>query len=145
MKLRFLILLAVGAIIFTGCSQAAEENKTSQVVPPAKAAVHQAPSQEELPEDLEESPEVKLAKCLTEKGVKLYTASWCGHCKHQKESFKDGLEYLNNIECAAFGGWSKECTDAGVKAVPAWIFADGSMKTGDTPLSVLAEENGCTY
>jgi len=93
----------------------------------------------------DETPEVTLAKCLTESGAKLYTASWCGHCKNQKAAFGAGLEYLKNTECADGDGWAQACTDAGVKAVPAWIFGDGTTRSGNTPLATLAELNGCKY
>jgi len=95
--------------------------------------------------EVDESAEITLAKCLTESGAKLYTASWCGHCQNQKAAFGDGLEYLDNTECAATDGWTQECTDAGVKAVPTWIFGDGTVRSGNTPLATLAELNGCTY
>lgn len=93
----------------------------------------------------DESKEVTLAKCLTAQGAKLYTASWCGHCNKQKEAFEDGLEYLDNVKCAAEGDWAQECEDAGIEAVPTWVFADGNNKAGNTPLTTLAELSGCTY
>lgn len=105
------------------------------------------PVAEPEPEDetVAQSPEVALAQCLTEKGATLYTASWCGHCQTQKAEFGEGLEYLDSVECAAFGGWSQECKDAGVEAVPTWIFGDGTEKLGNTPLETLAALNNCDY
>lgn len=117
-----------------------QEPKIIDPLEVSKEAVHEVA--DDSPED---SPEVALAKCLTANGVKLYTASWCGHCKNQKEAFGEGLEYLNNTECAEGDNWAQACKDAGVKAVPTWIFADGTVQTGNTPLAKLAEENGCTY
>lgn len=32
-----------------------------------------------------------FAKCLTEKGAKMYGTSWCGHCKNQKALFGDSF------------------------------------------------------
>jgi hypothetical protein len=95
--------------------------------------------------EADETPEITLAKCLTASGAKLYTASWCGHCKNQKAAFGAGLEYLKNTECADGDGWAQACTDAGVKAVPTWIFGNGTTKSGNTPLATLAELNGCKY
>lgn len=92
-----------------------------------------------------ESKEVVLAKCLTEQGVKLYTASWCGHCKVQKELFADGLEYLDNTECAEGDGWAQACDDANITSVPTWVLADGTIQKGTTQLADLAEMAGCTY
>lgn len=92
-----------------------------------------------------ESPEIKLAKCMTEKGTTLYTATWCGHCQNQKDAFKEGVDYLENVECSAMDGWSIACKDAGIRAVPTWILPDGTMKTGAMPLEKLADLTGCPY
>ncbi|MBD3156867.1 hypothetical protein GF369_03490 [Candidatus Peregrinibacteria bacterium] len=96
-------------------------------------------------ETVAQAAEVALAQCLTEKGATLYTASWCGHCQSQKAAFGEGIQYLDNVECAAFGGWSQECEEAGVEAVPTWIFGDGTEKLGNTPLETLAALNNCEY
>lgn len=93
----------------------------------------------------EESAEAKLAKCITSKGAVLYTSSTCPHCKTQKELFKDGVIYLDNVECLAMDGWSRVCKDNEVNAVPTWIFADGQRLTGATPLETLAAKTGCEY
>ena len=91
------------------------------------------------------SPEVLLAKCLKEKGVKLYTSSTCSHCTRQKALFNEGVGFLPNIECLAIDGWSQECKNAGIDAVPSWIFANGEKLTGETALASLAEKSGCDY
>lgn len=111
-------------------------------------AVEEPVPEEPAPEEAaasSESAEVILAKCLTENGAKLYTASWCGHCQDQKEAFTDGLEYLDNTECAEGEVWAQACKDANVTSVPTWIFADGIKQSGNTPLAQLAELAGCTY
>ena len=94
---------------------------------------------------LKETPEILLAKCLTEKGTKLYTASTCPHCIKQKALFNDGVSFLPDTECAGKDGWAKVCLDAGVDAVPTWIFANREKLTGQTLLATLAEKSGCTY
>lgn len=91
------------------------------------------------------SAEVILAQCLTATGAKLYTASWCGHCQNQKAAFLDGLEYLDHTDCAVDEGWAPVCKDAGIEAVPTWVFADGTTKAGNTPLVDLAARAECTY
>jgi hypothetical protein len=106
--------------------------------------VHEA-SAAPMPAEPTEAPEITLAKCLTENGTKLYTASWCGHCNDQKEAFEEGLEYLNNTECAVDDGWAPVCTEAEIKGVPTWVFADGTRQSGNTPLVKLASLGGCTY
>jgi len=91
------------------------------------------------------SYEEKLAKCLTEKGVKFYGAYWCGHCKNQKDMFKDAVKYVPYIECIdeKTGGLIKECEAAGIEAFPTWILADGTKQMGEIPLSELAQLTGC--
>lgn len=115
-----------------------EPETASGEVPEGSAVV-------EPQENLDFSPEVALAKCLTDKGVKLYTSPWCGYCQLQKEAFRDGVRYLNEIDCSAMDGWSIACKEAGITAVPAWVFPDGTTKTGATPLEQLAELTECSY
>lgn len=162
----FIAILALGSLLLVGCdAQVSQNQKDAQAQTLLEGheeelaeAIDKASDQaaeevaeqepvvvEEAVSDASESPEVTLAKCLTASGAHLYTASWCGHCANQKAAFGDGLEYLNNTDCAAFGGWAEECTDAGVSAVPTWIFADGTTQQGNTPLEKLAELGGCTY
>jgi len=62
-----------------------------------------------------------------------------------RKQLGDGLEYLNDTECAEGDGWAQACDEANVKAVPTWIFGDGTVKTGNTPLAKLAELTGCEY
>lgn len=147
MKLKYIFPIAIVSIFaFSGCDTAITK-VVENPEPVEEEVIHEA-SAAPLPAELEqptENPEVALAKCLTENGAKLYTASWCGHCKNQKEAFGDGIEYLDNTECAQGDGWAQACTDAGVKAVPTWIYGDGKTQTGNTPLATLAAENGCTY
>jgi len=120
-----------------------EETKTAEVQPNTQIQ----PDTEVQPTTtiLKESPEVLLAKCLTEKGTKLFTASTCPHCKRQKALFNEGETFLPDTECAGPDGWAKVCTDAAISAVPTWIFANGEKLTGQTPLVTLAEKSGCTY
>jgi hypothetical protein len=160
---KLLALFIAGVVVLSGCSSIqpaedevmTEEQDTEETQeleeeienpPAAEAPTAEAPTTEASAEtESAEIAEIVLAKCITEAGAKLYTASWCGHCKNQKEAFKEGAEYLDNTECAEDDGWADACTDAGVKAVPTWIFADGTVKTGNTPLSKLAELTDCTY
>lgn len=136
---KLIIISLIAVFLFAGCNwfQA-----------PAENPVAEDPIVEDVPEEIaadSESKEVTLAKCLTEKGVKFYAAEWCGHCKKQKAAFKDGLEYLDFQECAEGEEWAQECKDADITAVPTWIFADGERKSGNTPLTTLAELAECEY
>lgn len=87
-----------------------------------------------------------FASCLGEKGAKFYGAFWCPHCTNQKKLFGRSAKKLPYIECGVPGNTSaqtKECTDAGVKGYPTWIFADGSRLDGEVDLQTLAEKTTC--
>ena len=86
-----------------------------------------------------------LAKCLTENGAKFYGASWCSHCKNQKEMFGEAVQYLPYVECSAKD--SKEqlsvCKDNNITSYPTWVFADGSRESGEVSFQKLSEKTGC--
>lgn len=86
-----------------------------------------------------------FAKCLTEKGVKLYTADWCPHCARQKELFGSALQYLDHTVCSKeqTDPWSEVCTQAKITGVPTWVFADKTQAQGFTELEVLSKKTGC--
>lgn len=82
-----------------------------------------------------------FASCLTEKGAKMYGASWCGHCQSQKEMFGEAFAKVNYIECTAD---EQSCINAGIQGYPTWKFADGSSAAGAQSFAVLAEKTGCS-
>ena len=86
-----------------------------------------------------------LAKCLTESGYTMYGASWCPHCKDQKELFAKSFKHVNYVDCAAPGGDGiKElCKSKGVKNLPTWITPKGKKLVGVQDLDDLAEESAC--
>lgn len=87
-----------------------------------------------------------FAQCLTEKGVKMYGAYWCSHCKEQKEMFGDSMSKATYIECAVQGSSavSQVCKVAGVESYPTWVFSDNSRLVGTQSLEVLAAKSGCS-
>lgn len=86
-----------------------------------------------------------LAKCLTDKGAKFYGASWCAHCKNQKEMFGQAAQYLPYVECSTEDGKSQLpiCKENNITGYPTWVFADGSRESGEVPLEKLSEKTGC--
>jgi len=86
-----------------------------------------------------------FARCLGEKGAKMYGAYWCPHCADQKELFGPSFQYAPYIECGIKGSraTAQVCTDAGVKRYPTWVFADGARVEGEHPLDFLGQETGC--
>ena len=65
-----------------------------------------------------------LAKCLTDKGVKMYGAWWCSHCQNQKKMFSGSFQYINYIECSSTGqrDFLEVCRKAQIKSYPTWEF-----------------------
>ncbi|MFH1445381.1 MAG: hypothetical protein ABIF08_02785 [Nanoarchaeota archaeon] len=87
----------------------------------------------------EVSYEEALAKCLTDKGVKMYGASWCGHCNNQKTMFGDAFQYVDYVECTED---KAACDTAGVGGYPTWI-GSGKSYPGEKSLESLANTFGC--
>ena len=87
-----------------------------------------------------------FAQCISDSGAKFYGAEWCSHCQAQKKAFGDAADKLPYVECATADGQGQMliCTQAGIKAYPTWIFADGSQETGELEFGELAAKTGCT-
>jgi hypothetical protein len=87
----------------------------------------------------------EFARCMTRNGAKFYGASWCTHCREQKDMFGESAQYVNYVECSPPGsqGQEKVCTDADVQAYPTWEFAGGKKEEGVQSLESLGEKTGC--
>ena len=88
-----------------------------------------------------------FARCLTDKGVKMYGAYWCPHCADQKKLFDASFKYAPYVECGVEGNTSKMqpvCSDAGIKHFPTWQFPPvGDRVEGEMPLEDLSLKTGC--
>lgn len=80
-----------------------------------------------------------FAKCLSEKGVKMYGARTCSHCENQKELFGDSFQYINYVECL---DTPDICISRGIEYYPAWDI-NGQLDYGTQTLQKLAELSGC--
>ena len=91
------------------------------------------------------SPYDTFAQCLTGKGVKMYGAYWCPHCKEQKQMFGSSFKYVNYIECATPGTNIQNpiCAKAKIKGYPTWEFADGSRIPGKLDFDTLSQKTNC--
>lgn len=87
----------------------------------------------------------KLAKFLTQKGMVMYGAYWCTHCKSQKDIFGDAFQFIDYVECDAGGPNPNpdECKAKGVEGYPTWIY-QGQKYAGERSLSELAGIVGFT-
>jgi hypothetical protein len=88
-----------------------------------------------------------FARCLTERGVKMYGAWWCPHCVEQKEKFGASFEYAPYVECGIKGqtqGQAQVCKDENVKHYPTWQFPPtGERVERIFSLEELSERTGC--
>lgn len=87
-----------------------------------------------------------FAKCLTEKGVKMYGTFWCPHCVNQKEAFGSSFQYVDYQECTVDGqrdSFAQVCKDAKIEGYPTWKFPNGTTKAGEVPFDELAQLSGC--
>jgi hypothetical protein len=88
-----------------------------------------------------------FARCLGERGVKMYGAWWCPHCLEQKEKFKASFEYAPYVECGVQGDVHKEaqvCKDAGINHFPTWQFPPtGERVERVFTLEELSDRTGC--
>ena len=89
---------------------------------------------------------VQFAQCLSEKNAVFYGAFWCPHCLAQKALFGSAVSEIKYVECSTPDGNSQlaVCKAKGVQSYPTWIFADGTLVTGEQSFSSLAEKTGCT-
>lgn len=88
-----------------------------------------------------------FARCLAERGVKMYGAYWCPHCKEQKEKFDASFEYVPYVECGVKGdvhAQSQACKDDNVKHYPTWQFPPtGERVERILTLQELSDRTGC--
>jgi len=87
-----------------------------------------------------------FAKCLSEKGMKFYGASWCSWCAKQKELFAEAAQYLPYVECVEKGSDEliAECQEAGISGFPTWKIPNGELVSGFKTLEELSELSGCS-
>lgn len=89
-----------------------------------------------------------FARCLTDRGVKMYGAWWCPHCVEQKEKFGASFEYAPYTECGVKGDLhakSQACKDADVQRYPTWQFPPmGERVERVFSLDELSDRTGCS-
>lgn len=91
--------------------------------------------------------QTELAKCLTEKGTKMYGAYWCPHCANQKSMFGNSFQYVTYVECSLpeRAGVTEICKEQKIQRYPTWEFPDGSRLETVQALETLAEKSGCEF
>lgn len=88
-----------------------------------------------------------FARCLSDRGLKMYGTYWCPHCSEQKAKFGASFEFAPYIECGVKGDTRAEqqvCKDAGIKHFPTWQFPPtGERVERVFELEELSSRTGC--
>jgi thiol-disulfide isomerase/thioredoxin len=82
----------------------------------------------------------ELAKCVADKGMTMYGAYWCPHCKAEKARFGDSFKYVPYVECTENAAL---CEAKGVRGYPTWISASGQKFEGELGLEKISEVTAC--
>lgn len=81
-----------------------------------------------------------FAQCIASKGLTMYGAEWCPHCKKEKNRFGTAFKYVPYVECPDN---VQACLAKGIKGYPSWIDASGTLYEGEQGLDGLAKISGC--
>ncbi len=92
------------------------------------------------PQSIETAKLDQFAQCLTDKGMVMYGAYWCQHCKNVKEKFGSSFSKINYVECTIE---TKTCTEKAINSYPTFIWSDGSRSEGELTFGQFAEKSGC--
>ncbi|MGA9640962.1 MAG: hypothetical protein WBQ72_06170 [Terriglobales bacterium] len=88
-----------------------------------------------------------FARCLGDRGVKMYGAYWCPHCIEQKEKFGASFEYAPYVECGVKGdlhATSEICKQENIHHYPTWQFPPtGERVEHIFSLEELSDRTGC--
>ena len=80
-----------------------------------------------------------FAQCLTDKGIVMWGANSCPHCKAQKADFKGSFDLVTYVDCDQE---IQRCIEEGIEGYPTWEI-DGKRIAGKKSLSELSELTGC--
>jgi len=87
---------------------------------------------------IQEDPDVSLAKCLSQKGIKLYGAKACSDCEKQIQLFgTSAFEHITYIVCNGERGICQE-----ILSVPVWDI-NGTFYYGIKSTNILRSLSGC--
>jgi hypothetical protein len=97
------------------------------------------------PAPVENASITAFTSCLKERGAIFYGAFWCSHCQSQKKLFGASAKDLLYVECSTPDGKGQlpVCKEKNVTSYPTWIFADGTIVTGEQTFLQLAEKTDC--
>ena len=80
-----------------------------------------------------------FAKCLTEKGARMYGTEWCSHCQAQKALFGKSFQYVFFTDCDLD---SAACKQVNITGYPTWII-NGTQYPGEQTLQNMGFLTDC--
>lgn len=94
-----------------------------------------------------------FAKCLTEKGVRMYGSVTCSTCAKQRKLFGDSFQYISEIECNPRypHAQTDRCIAKKIENTPTFIMEGPDqteikrMSPGLQSFEELAEFSGCPF
>jgi len=81
-----------------------------------------------------------FGKCLTAKGMVVYTQPGCSACIEQKKRLGEAWAYVKEVSCPSR---PQECGSVGVRATPSWAKDGVLVIPGCAVLEQIAMESGC--
>ncbi len=135
-KKRFIIILIIGIVLLLGfylITRSISNLTGFSITSTITGASVQSTGERDI-----------LAKCLTEKGIKMYGTYKCGYCNSQKQMFSESFQYIDYIECDSAGenAAPSTCQEAGVNAYPTWIINNKKYE-GEQSLNKLKQISEC--
>jgi thiol-disulfide isomerase/thioredoxin len=92
----------------------------------------------------------QFAQCVAGKGMTMYGAYWCPHCKKEKANFGSSFQYVPYVECTQE---VKLCKNSNINSYPTWIRQSSvgtstatsteTRYTGELGLEKIAQITGC--
>jgi len=81
-----------------------------------------------------------FAKCLSQKGAKMYGTDSCEWCQRQKADFGSSWQFINYVNCISD---PQKCVSQNIQKTPTWIFGDGTKIESYQTLEQLSQQSGC--
>lgn len=82
-----------------------------------------------------------FAKCLTQRGMKIYGRDGCGSCQAQKNLFGAAFSYITYINCSS---QAQICQSRGISGYPTWEDGSGNLQPpGFKNFNSLSQISGC--
>lgn len=149
----FLFLVILIVIIVGGVVVANNRQKVTADTQTTTSDPNTAPVTTSLNPDNKDSAYIaSLAKFMTAQGMTLYGASWCPHCKAQREVFGSAVSDLKYVECSSdatkpqadvcntvsYIDASTGKNGTGIQGYPTWIY-QGKAYGGEQTITQLAQ------